>query len=92
MCTRDCGSVTIPNKGLWSIDSWFLDITPRMLEQHKATKHGRGQRVHFPGELPEYEKITRKYFDENVKITAYREQCKDEAFTLFSKWFYCLWD
>ncbi len=25
---------------LWSIDSWFLDIMPRMIEEHKATRHG----------------------------------------------------
>ncbi len=25
---------------LWNIDSWFLDIMPRMLAEHKLTRHG----------------------------------------------------
>ena len=34
----------------------------------------------------------KKYLDEERKIEEYREKCKDEAFELFSRWFYNLWD
>ncbi len=155
---------------LWSIDAWFLDIMPRMLEEHKRTRcgspvvnesdigndkalekawddildrmifllreaseetctrtniyqaeydavneefrkkygelgeklmteqekheaqHGRGHRVYFASDLPEYRGITDKYMAEQNNIDTYRNNCKDEAFILFSKWFYSLWD
>ncbi len=48
--------------------------------------------MHFPSELPEYAQTMEQYHMENRKLEAYRDQCKDEAFTLFSKWFRALWD
>lgn len=48
--------------------------------------------VHFPSEVPEYADIDERYKEEKRKLEAYREQCKDEAFQLFSKWFFHLWD
>lgn len=48
--------------------------------------------VHFPDELPEYKDIEDKYFAAWKELGAYREQCKNRAFELFSKWFYSLWD
>lgn len=51
-----------------------------------------GSRIHFPDELPEYKDIENNYFKEETKLKQYREQCKDQAFELFSKWFYQLWD
>lgn len=41
--------------------------------------------VHFPPEIPEYADIEEKYRVEKEKLKEYREQCKDEAFKLFSK-------
>ena len=48
--------------------------------------------IHFPNELPEYKDTMEKYHAEEKEIGEYRTRCKDEAFALFSKWFYCLWD
>lgn len=154
-------------RDLWNIDSWFLDIMPRMLEEHRDTRHGspitegtdektcheewtkildrmiflfreasedtctkinpyeaefdrmneeferrfgmlgeklmtdeekyesehgHGLRVYFANELPEYKEMWDMYFDEDRKISEYREKCKDEAFALFTKYFYHLWD
>ena len=50
------------------------------------------EQMHFASELPEYADIEAQYLDEETKLRQYREECKDEAFTLFSKWFYHLWD
>ena len=50
------------------------------------------KKVHFPSELPEYKDIEMKYSDYEKELCKYRETCKDEAFQLFSKWFYHLWD
>ncbi len=60
-------------------------------EKHEA-QHGRGHRVYFASDLPEYRGITDKYMAEQNNIDTYRNNCKDEAFILFSKWFYSLWD
>ena len=152
---------------LWNIDSWFLGIIPRMLEEHRDTRHGSpvvdgtdektchdewtkilnrmiflfreasedtctkinpyeaefekalddfterfgvcGEGLmtdaekekaekeelytwHSVSELPEYEELCGKYFDEQRKIAEYREKCKDEALAMFTKYFYGLWD
>lgn len=60
-------------------------------EQAESTKTGNST-MHFPSELPEYKDDIKRYFDAEEKLRQYREQCKDEAFALFSKWFYHLWD
>ena len=41
---------------------------------------------------PEDKDITKKYLDEDKAIWKYRNECKNEAFELFSKWFWDLWD
>lgn len=61
-------------------------------EEKYESEHGHGLRVHFANELPEYKEMWDKYFDEDRKISEYREKCKDEAFALFTKYFYHLWD
>ena len=88
---------------LWSIDRWFLDIMPRMLEEHKATRHGSP--VVNEADTGSDEALTKAWDEildrmiflfreasEETCTNKYREQCKDEALALFSKWFYCLWD
>lgn len=55
-------------------------------------KVGFGKRLHFAHELPEYKEIEEKYMEEERKIARYRVERKDEAFQLFSYWFYHLWD
>lgn len=52
----------------------------------------KGRIVHFPSEVPEYEEITKKYFEEEKSLSKYRENCLEEALALFSKWFYDLSD
>ena len=157
-------------RDLWSIDAWFLDVMPRMLEEYRDTRHGSplinendrdndevikktwdeivnrmiflfreasedtctminpyedeihsarddftkrfgffGEKLmtdeekenaektrlhawHSVSELPEYKEMCDKYFEEDRKIAEYRVKCKDEAFELFTKYFYDLWD
>ena len=40
----------------------------------------------------EYKDIEEKYYEEEKALSQYREDCKNEALELFSKWFYSLWD
>ena len=49
-----------------------------------------GRVLHFPGEMPEYKDIEEKYYEEEKLLRKYREDCKNEALELFSKWFYSL--
>ena len=51
-----------------------------------------GHRVYFLHDVDEYRDIDEKYMEEARKIDLYRMGCKDEAFQMFSKWFYALWD
>ena len=60
------------------------------LEEGKKNKLGRV--LHFPSEIPEYKDIEEKYYAEEKALKQYREDCKNEALELFSKWFYSLWD
>lgn len=60
------------------------------LEEGKMNKIGRA--LHFPSEIPEYKDIEEKYYTEEKALIQYREDCKNEALELFSKWFYSLWD
>jgi hypothetical protein len=48
--------------------------------------------MHFMSELPEYEEISRLYMEEEKRLMAYREKCKDEVFDLTKKYFFALWD
>ena len=42
-------------------------------------------------ELPEYKELCKRYDEEEKKLEQYREECKNKAFDLFSKWFCSLW-
>ena len=39
-----------------------------------------------------YQETDKKYLEEEERLEEYRMKCKDEAFKLFSEWFYSLWD
>lgn len=52
---------------------------------------GRTQ-IHFPREVEEYRELSLNYEAEETKLSTYRDSCKTEAFALFSKWFWHLWD
>ena len=58
-------------------------------EKAEAKKTGRCP-VYLPYQMPEYKEICERYFEEEHNLNAYREQCKNEALELFSKWFYSL--
>lgn len=49
-------------------------------------------KLHFPGEMAEYREVEDKYYEAERELETYREKCKDQAFALFAKWFYHLWD
>ena len=157
------------DKDLWSIDYWFMNLIPDMLQQFKDTRHGSlgnlgteytdehgilcndechaewdkileqmiflfremneetckkensyqiehekvlhefeekyglfgeklengegdkiGRVLHFSSDLPEYKDIEDKYYAEEKILSQYREECKNQALELFSKWFYYL--
>lgn len=59
----------------------------------KKERERTGSRtVHFPSEVPEFAGVEEKYRAEEALLEQYRKECKDEAFQLFSKWFFHLWD
>ena len=39
-CTYQRAKYGYCYRDLWNIDAWFLDIMPRMLEEHRDTRHG----------------------------------------------------
>lgn len=61
-------------------------------EEKEREKTSPGKRIHFMDELPEYKDISKKHFDYERKLDAYREQKKNEAFNLTKKYFFGLWD
>lgn len=62
-------------------------------EEEKSANAKTGcHTMHSASELPEYAEVEEKYLEAERELEKYREQCKDEAFELFSKWFYHLWD
>ena len=63
----------------------LIHIWKRDSEQNVITYHGMR-------ELPEYKELCKRYDEEEKKLEQYREECKNKAFDLFSKWFYDLWD
>ena len=59
-------------------------------EQADSTKH-----MNSPEDEPNREdihKLKSQWYDEELKLGEYRNQCKNEFFTLFSKYFWDLWD
>ena len=64
-------------------------LTAEELEERRKTGNTR---MYFPSDVEEYKPIPDLYFAECKRLARYREQSKDEALALFSKWFYSLWD
>jgi hypothetical protein len=60
-------------------------------EERQANKGESGPH-HLLPDLPEYKELNDNYGQECMKILAYQEECKNEAFALFSKWFIRLWN
>ena len=60
-------------------------------EKEKEKETG-SRRVYLPGDVPEYRDIVDKYLGKEREISEYRNQCKNEFFELFSKYFWDLWD
>jgi len=58
-------------------------------EKAEAKKNGSCP-VYLPHQMPEYKEICELHSEEERKLNAYRERCKNEALELFSKWFYSL--
>ena len=55
-------------------------------------ENGAGHRLYTLSDVDEYKDIAERYMAEEMEISQYRMACKDEAFQLFSRWFYALWD
>lgn len=50
------------------------------------------RRMHFPSEIDEYREVENNFYEAEKELDRYREKCKNQAFTLFAKWFFHLWD
>lgn len=65
-------------------------------EEEKAAEEKSGlKRMYFPSDEPGREdvnELTDKWLAENQAIDKYRDDCKNEFFELFSKYFWNLWD
>ena len=48
--------------------------------------------MHFPSEIDEYREVENNYYEAEKELDRYRENCKNQAFTLFAKCFFYLWD
>ncbi len=59
-------------------------------EDKKKEKETGYSKLYLPSHLPEYKEICALFSEEERKLNGYREQCKNEALELFSKWFYNL--
>ena len=76
-------------------NGWFGEKlkTP---EELKEEKEKGSSRIYSPTDFPEKYQTAReiedKYFEYEHKITDYRNDCKNEFFELFSKYFWELWD
>ncbi len=62
--------------------------TPEQMEHEEKS---RIERVYLPSDIPEYAGICEKCEREDEKLAEYRDECKDEAFRLFSENFWELW-
>jgi hypothetical protein len=64
-----------------------------MTEEEKAKEKNEGtHRLYMLRDVPEYKEISELYFNESRVLCEYRNDCKNKAFELFSKWFWDLWD
>lgn len=64
-----------------------------MTEEEKAEEKEKGtRRIYLLGDVPEYKEISELYFNESRALSDYRNDCKNKALELFSKWFWNLWD
>lgn len=61
-------------------------------EEKETAKQTGNTRWHMMNELPENQELSKKYLEEEKKLFTYRDECKNEFFELFSKYFWNLWD
>ena len=64
----------------------------RTEEEIEKEKKTGVHRVYMVDDIPEYKGISELYYNESKSIDNYRNECKDKAFELLSKWFWNLWD
>ena len=50
------------------------------------------RRMHFPREIDEYREVENNFYEAEKELDRYRENCKNQAFILYAKWFFYLWD
>ncbi len=62
-------------------------------EEEKAEEKKKGlHRMYMLSDVPEYKDISEKHYDEERRISMYRDECKDKGMDMFKKWFWNLWD
>lgn len=89
------------DRDVCEIDTWFLDIIPRMLKEFKLNHTGYpySLKLEFgktdaPQQWNDILGTMISLFHKAQEESAIeeRERCKNEAFALFSKYFFYLWD
>lgn len=61
-------------------------------EEKERSKNTGYTAIHTMSEIEEFKDIVNKHMKEEQKINQYREKCKKEALSLFSKYINNLWD
>lgn len=70
---------------------WDGDGLKSKEQKEKEKKEGYSQLLTL-GDADEYKEISKNFLDEELRLEAYRERCKNRAFELLSKYFFDLWD
>ena len=77
-------------KAFYEFEEKYGSFGEKLLTEEE--KKGPGIRWHMMDEIEEYKPISNLFFEEEEKLDKYRKDCRDEALSLFSKWFDALWD
>jgi len=67
--------------------------TEEMLKEEEESHYSRFlSPLDFPELYPDYKELSDNYLKKEEEIEKYREECKNEFFELFSKYFWNMWD
>ena len=101
--TRELKKKGYTYETLWAIDSWFLEIMPKILKEFREKTHSYPYKLtpeqwdKILSDMEQYlYKMSEEYYDrdkmEYKEIDRQRMAAKEKFFELFSEYFYDLWD
>ncbi|MBQ8317900.1 MAG: hypothetical protein IJX85_06150 [Lachnospiraceae bacterium] len=70
----------------------FLGVNLRTPEEIESDNKSGYTTMHTMRDAPEYAEIEKRYMEEDMKLSEYRNQCKDEFFDMMKEHFMDLWD